>query len=241
MNPARWGRLASGLFVRRPRPLQAAALAAAAFLALTVAVTTSAVQAWDRAAIDWFRPSDEWGPTQIRLVPIIDGLEPRRAYPFLVLVTLAACIHRRSWRPGAFTAVVAGCSMALTLVTKLLTHRPDPHQDIATTGGSFPSGHVLALVACLGCCALIWSSSTRWWHWVLVAVPSTMMSAALLYTAAHWVTDVLGGAVLGVGILCGAVCLRLRSTMMRVRPVGGGTRDVRDVEGRTRTARQVKR
>ena len=177
-------------------------------------VTTGATQALDRAALDWFRPDDEWGTTQQRFLPVIDGLAPRRAYLLLGLVAALACARRRSWRLAVFAALVAGTSIGVTVAMKVLTHRVDPHGDVASTGGSFPSGHVVALIACLGCCALLCFSRTRWWHWIVVALPPAAMAAALLFTAAHWPSDVLAGALLAVAAISWAASWPLRAGEM---------------------------
>ena len=201
------------------RQRRAALVAAAAFVAVLLGVTTGATQALDRAAVDWLRPDDEWGTTQQRLLPVIDGLEPRRAYVAAgardgrrlpAAPHVAPCRVRRARR---------GTSMGATSVVKVLTHRVDPHGDVASTGGSFPSGHMVALVACLGCCVLLCFRRTRWWHWVLVSVPSAAMAAALLYTAAHWGSDVLAGALLAVAALCWAASWPLRMGVTEPRRV----------------------
>lgn len=194
------------------RQRRAALLVGTAFVLLLVAVTTGATETLDRAAADWLRPDDVWGVPQARLAPVMHTFEPRRAYALLVVVTAVVSLLRRSWRPVAFAGLVAAASAGATGAVKVLTHRPDPHGDIATTGGSFPSGHVVALLVCLGCCALLCWSRTRWWHWVLVAGPPAAMAATVAYAAAHWVTDVLGGALLAVATLCWAAQLPLRRT-----------------------------
>jgi membrane-associated phospholipid phosphatase len=208
------------LVARRQR--RVALAAAAAFVVVLVGVTTGATQGLDRAAADWFRPGDSWGPAQTRLGPMIDGLEPRRAYVILAVVAAMVSLVRRSWRTALFAGLVAGSSMGLTTAVKLLTHRVDPHGYLATTGGSFPSGHVVALFTCLGCCALVGWRRTRWWQWVLVAIPPTLMSAALLYAAAHWVTDVAGGALLAVATLCWAASWPLRTALTEPGRVADG-------------------
>ena len=207
------------------RQRRVALVAAAAFGVVLGAVATGATQRFDRAAADWFRPDNEWGTAQVRLGPVIDGLEPRRAYVVLALVTALVCLTRHSWRPAVFAGVVAGFSMAATVAIKVLTHRPDTQGDLATTGGSFPSGHVVALLTCLACCALMCWRRTRWWHWLLVAIPPGVMAAALLYAAAHWVTDVLGGALLAVATICWAASSSLRSGVLY--PTWGSSRSVR--------------
>ena len=59
---------------------------------------------------------------------------------------------------------------------------------MSATGGSYPSGHMIALVVCLGGCLLVWEADTRWFLWLLIAVPAAGMALALLYGAAHWLS-----------------------------------------------------
>lgn len=207
------------------RQRRAAFIAAAGFGVVLLCVVTRLTQGLDQTAAEWFRPDDEWGPAQVRLGPVIAWLEPRRAYLALGVVTACVCLRRHSWRPGVFAGLVTGLSMGATLAVKVLTHRPDTLGNIGTTGGSFPSGHAVALLTCLACCALMCSARTRWWHWVLVAIPPAVMAAALLYTATHWVTDVLGGALLAIATICWAASSPLRSDVLY--PTWGSSRGVR--------------
>ncbi|GAB7007659.1 hypothetical protein JCM18899A_51340 [Nocardioides sp. AN3] len=199
------------------RQRRVALAAALAYAALIVAVATGATTELDRTAAEWFRPGDTWGMAQVRLGPFIDRLEPPRAYVFLGLVTVLAGLFRRSWRPVLFCLLVAGTSIGATTVTKVTMHRSDPTGAIASTGGSFPSGHMVALTVCLGCSVLLIFRRTRWWQWGSVAVPATVMAAALLYTGAHWLTDVLGGALLALSIICWAASWPLRTAMTEPR------------------------
>jgi membrane-associated phospholipid phosphatase len=201
--------------------------AAAAFSVVLVAVATGASRALDRSAAEWFRPHDSWGEAQVRLGPVIDGLEPRRAYVFLGLVTVVVTLLRHSWRPAVFAGLVATVSMGATTAVKVATHRADPSGDVASTGGSFPSGHVVALIVCLGCCALLVWRRTRWWQWALVAVPPGVMATALLYAGAHWATDVLGGALLAVATICWAASWPVRRAKMEPRRVSVAVNDGR--------------
>lgn len=186
------------------------ATAGAAFAALTALVAAHATEPADTEAAQWFRPHDVWGPTQALLVPVIDGLQPARAVVLLVLVSVAASLWRSSWRPMAFAAVVVVGAASSSVVVKFALHRPDPHAQMSALGGSYPSGHVVALLVCLGAAVLVLSGGrARWWQWALVAACCAVMSAALLFTAAHWLSDVVGGAFLGVAVLAGASVLPL--------------------------------
>jgi undecaprenyl-diphosphatase len=189
-------------------PLVLAVLAATAFVLLTVLVASGATRALDVAARDLFRPHDVWGAVQIRADVVVEGLRPRNTALVLMVVTLVACAHRRSWRPAAFSALVAGVAAALALATKVVVGRSDPHLDMSTAGGSFPSGHTLGVLVCLGTSLLLLSRRPRWWAWAVVGIVTAAMGLALLLEAAHWLTDVLGGVLLGIAVLAGAQGLR---------------------------------
>jgi membrane-associated phospholipid phosphatase len=212
------------------RQRRTALVAAAAFVVVLLGVKTGATQALDRSVADWLRPHDEWGAVQDRLRPVIDALEPRRAYAVLALVTAVVGLRRRLWSPLLFAALVASVSMASTSAVKVWTHRPDLNGDVASTGGSFPSGHVIALLTCLGCCALMWWRHTRWWQWTVIAVPPAVMACALLVTGAHWLTDVVGGALLAIATLAWAASWPLRiGVAARRRRVDAPTEERRTV------------
>ena len=77
---------------------------------------------------------------------------------------------------------------------------------------------MVGVIVCLGCCALILWRTTRWWQWVPIAGVAIAMAAALLFTAAHWPSDVLGGALLGVAVLGFASVVPLRASVFRAAP-----------------------
>lgn len=137
-------------------------------------------------------------------------LEPERMYLVLTVTTLASSVWRRSAWPAVFAATLCCASVVLTLATKLALDRPDPHGFVTGSGGSYPSGHMVAVVVCLvGCLMVLWPR-VRWWGWLAVALAAALMTMALLVSAAHWPTDVLGGGLLSLAIVSAASSLRLR-------------------------------
>jgi len=108
---------------------------------------------------------------------------------------------------------VGGAAVVTTLLAKFAVRSADPRGEMTATGGSYPSGHMVSVIVCLGCCALILWRTTRWWQWMLIAGVASAMAAALLFTAAHWPSDVLGGALLGVAVLGFASVPPLRSSV----------------------------
>ncbi len=178
-----------------------ACAAGAGFLLLTAMVATGACGAVDVAVREAFRPDDVWGPAQQMTGPLIDRLQPGRAFGLLALVSAGVSVMRRSWRPAAAAALAVGAASAATLVTKHAIGRADPHLDVYS-GGSYPSGHMVADLVSAGCVLLLLVQRTRWWMWLLFVLPvGAVMAVAMLFAAAHWFSDVIGGALLAAVVL----------------------------------------
>lgn len=191
-------------------PTILAIVSATAFVVLTLLVATHATERLDLAARDLFRPGDVWGPVQRRVDVVVEGLKPRNVAPLLVLVGVWASYRQSSWRPVVSVALIGCATAGLTLATKLLLERSDPHYEMSSATGSFPSGHVAVLLVCLGAAVLVLQARSRWWQWVVVALAAVGMGLSLLVQAAHWFTDVVGGTLLAVTVLAAASLPRLR-------------------------------
>lgn len=195
---------------RAGRPTWLALCSTTCFVALAVLVATGVTQALDTQAIRELRPEDAWGSSQVTWSPWMSRLQPDRMYLLLAVTALAASAWRRSPWPAVFGAALAGASIALTVLAKLALERPDPHGYVTGTGGSYPSGHVMAVVVCLSGCLLVVWPRVRWWWWLPVAVAAALMTTGLLVSAAHWPTDVLGALFLALALVSAASSLRLR-------------------------------
>ena len=209
----------TALGMTRAWPLWLAACSASLFVALTVLVVTGVTRPVDSAAAGWLRPGLVWGPWQVRLSPWMTRLEPARMYLLLGVTAMAVALWRRSWRSLAFAALLAGTSAVVTLLAKNAFHRPDPAGYVPDSGGSYPSGHTVAVIVCLSGCLLVVLPRTRWWWWVPVAGVTTLLATALLVSGAHWLTDVLGGALLAVALVAAGSRLPQRG---QVRPSAAG-------------------
>jgi membrane-associated phospholipid phosphatase len=206
--------------IRLEHRISAAAFVGFALLALLVA--TGATYSLDVDVRDALRPRDVWGTAQVRADTVVEGLEPGRALPFFgALVTLVSW-RRRSWRPAAYSVALLAVAGLPTLVVKRAMARTDPHHDLSSLG-SFPSGHVVVLLVCVGGGLLMVVGSLRWWQWFLAALVPLSMCIALLLQAAHWFTDVLAGTLLGV------------ASVLATAPLARGTerRSPRDRSART--------
>lgn len=128
-----------------------------------------------------------------------------------VLVPLALgagvvlCWRRRSLTPLAMLAgsylLVAG----VTSLTKAGLARPQPLPLPGVPGRAFPSGHAAQAVVVLGALVLLAAAGRtperRRRAVAAVAVTVAVVSVALLWRQAHWLTDMVAGVTLGLACL----------------------------------------
>lgn len=117
------------------------------------------------------------------------------------VVGAALVVARRRLALLAF--VLAECLAPLvTAALKSLAGRPRPPGGLVHAGGfSFPSGHAAyAGVTCAAAVLLFAAPGARrrrWW--ALAAIGVAGMAWSRTYLQVHWLSDVLGGAAVGVG------------------------------------------
>lgn len=185
-----------------------AVVACIGYSLLVLAVHMSTMNGVDAGAREFFRPGDVWGPLQWRADVIVEGLRPGLVLiPFFVLAA-AVCVARRSLRPVLLAILLYGLTAAITLGTKVLLARPDPGGLIRGYGGSFPSGHTATIIICSGVSVFLLAPGARW-AWMWPAMLGSIMGAALLVQAAHWTTDIVGGALIAATVLAAAHAGRL--------------------------------
>ena len=125
----------------------------------------------------------------------------------LVLVLwVCAAVWFGGWRP---MLQVVGALAAVSVLTgwlKPAIDRPRPSGDLALMdipGSAMPSSHALITSAFVVAVVLAeWWSSERLQRAAVVAgaLGCVLVAAAMVYMGAHWVTDVLVGWALGVGL-----------------------------------------
>lgn len=131
---------------------------------------------------------------------------------WLGILTFAALASWQGLALRALTLLVGFTAAYVPFVTGwLLWKRARPlvvEGGIATPGAlsSFPSGHVVQAVVAFGILAHLWASTSKsrgeaLLAWLIAAAGVAAVVVARLRLGAHWPTDILAGAILGVAWL----------------------------------------
>ncbi len=122
--------------------------------------------------------------------------------PVLIAVGLVL-VRAHRWLALACFALTEGLTSLSSGLLKAAVGRPRPPDGLIHPAGSaFPSGH--AAYAGATCVALVLlfravGPRRRWW-WALAAVGIVGMAWSRTYLQVHWLSDVVGGSLLGTGI-----------------------------------------
>ncbi|MEP6481823.1 MAG: phosphatase PAP2 family protein [Rhodoglobus sp.] len=114
-----------------------------------------------------------------------------------VLIIVALLLWRRRWAALYFLISVAVSPLIVELLKKVFG-RPRPTDILVTSDfGSFPSGHSAnaALIA-----TVLGIVLARRWIWIAGACYTIAMMLSRTYLGAHWISDTVGGALIGVGV-----------------------------------------
>jgi membrane-associated phospholipid phosphatase len=122
----------------------------------------------------------------------------------VLAVAVAAFVWRR-WREPMLVAVAVAGEVAIFLLVTMLVDRDRPpvrHLDEAPPTSSFPSGHTAATIALWGALAVVAnerarSALVRNLFLVLAFVVPLLVATSRMYRGMHFLTDVLGGVLLG--------------------------------------------
>jgi undecaprenyl-diphosphatase len=174
-------------------------------VALTLAVAAGWTRDVDHATLGWFTPLDHPRPVHLAWRILVMAGQFWLVGTAVLVLGAARSWQSRSWRPFLVRlAAVAGLDLLL-LVSKQLTGRTSPHSglnEVLGAGTSYPSGHTANATVCLVLLALL--SRRRAAVPVAVAV-AFGVGLANLVLGYHWISDVLGGWLLGTVIVTAAM------------------------------------
>lgn len=125
---------------------------------------------------------------------------------FIVPLGVAAVLFAvRRPRDAVFFLIASALSAGLVQVSKAVFGRARPEDVLVHVDpGSFPSGHVANAATVAVALGLILQ---RVWVWAAGAAYVVLMALSRTYLGAHWITDTIGGSLLGAGVAFGVWAL----------------------------------
>jgi membrane-associated phospholipid phosphatase len=130
-------------------------------------------------------------------------------------VAVAFVFAHRPWSALDFVLATAIAAVLCQLL-KAVFGRARPEEILLPLdSGSFPSGHTTnAAVVAVSLGLLL----NRAWVWVVGMLYIFLMALSRTYLGAHWLTDTIGGALLGAGVALLVWCAM--QPKLRLEPVG---------------------
>ncbi len=130
-------------------------------------------------------------------------------------VALLLVLARRRWA-AIYFLIASILSAGVVQLLKNLYDRARPEDILVVTDhGSFPSGHVANAATLAVTLGIIVG---RTWVWVAGAAYTVLMLLSRTYLGAHWLSDTLGGLLIGAGIAV-IVWAPFASRLNRERPL----------------------
>jgi undecaprenyl-diphosphatase len=183
------------------------------FLLVWNSSTHEVVQRVDDAFLDLVE-SLRWAPL-VDVAKAFDFIGGTYCNWTIRIVVLGILAYRRQWLSLSAFALAIVASEALIGPMKALYDRPRPPNSlVGTSGASFPSGHaVSSAVTAVGLVIVLIPPGHKRWVWERrAAIYASLMALSRTYLGAHWLSDVVAGALLGIGIAiaCPALLVDLR-------------------------------
>jgi undecaprenyl-diphosphatase len=112
-------------------------------------------------------------------------------------ITLVLVLIKRRWAAGYYLAATVVSAAGVQLLKQLFGRARPEDMLVISDYGSFPSGHVANAATMAVCLAIIFP---RRWVALAGAAYTIVMLLSRTYLGAHWLTDTIGGVLLGAGV-----------------------------------------
>jgi undecaprenyl-diphosphatase len=117
------------------------------------------------------------------------------------LITLAIAVRRRWLALTAWLTTVLLGELAIGPIKSVVDRVRPPGSLIATSAASYPSGHAIASAVTAIGVVMALTSGRRRLYWMIAAVAlAGLVALSRTYLSAHWLSDVIGGSLLGAGL-----------------------------------------
>lgn len=153
----------------------------------------SAIDTWWNALMDGIR-----SPFLVGFGSVLDGVGGSTVATIVGLVAVAALLIARRWRAAVFAAVSLLASVLVVQLLKNLFGRARPEQILIDSDfGSFPSGHTANAATFAVLAVMLFP---RLWTWLAAGLWIVCMAFSRTVLAAHWLSDTVGGMLIGAGV-----------------------------------------
>jgi membrane-associated phospholipid phosphatase len=122
-------------------------------------------------------------------------------WPVRVAVTIVIAVRRGGLTLASWICAVVLSELAIGPVKALVDRPRPPGTLIETSAASYPSGHAIASAVTAIGVVMALTSGRRRLHWMVGAVCiAAAVALSRTYLSAHWLSDVVGGSLIGAGL-----------------------------------------
>ncbi|MDT4971744.1 MAG: hypothetical protein QOG22_1887, partial [Pseudonocardiales bacterium] len=122
-----------------------------------------------------------------------------------IIALIVLAVRRQFLQFTAFALAVITSEALIGPLKAAYDRTRPPDGLISSSSGSFPSGHAIAgAVTAVGLVLVLLSPGPARWKWEVRAVAfAFLMALSRVYLRAHWLSDVVAGALIGAGLALG--------------------------------------